>query len=143
MSITEPPQLQESTSEASFEKEVIKQSAMDSEEDFQDEYVPTQQGNSLREVVHIADSEKETSIFSSFKGIVVTTIALTEVGNGRVRFNEQDDNGLEGAFLKDISMVSDPDQVDEGKKSYIEPKIPSLNYLILPSLISMKRKSRI
>lgn len=45
----EPPQLQESTSsEASFKKEVIEQPTMDSEEDFQDEYVPTQQGNSLR-----------------------------------------------------------------------------------------------
>lgn len=121
MSITEPPQLQESTSsEASFDKEVIEQPTMDSEEDFQDEYIPTKQGNSLREEVHITDSEKETSVFSSFKGIVVTTIALTEVGNGRVRFNEQDDNGLEGAFLRDISMISDPDQVGEGKKHYIE-----------------------
>lgn len=93
-------------------------------EDFEDDPVLTAKGTAIEKGSEPAsatevelDRYSEKSIY--YKGIVVTTIAVTNVGNGKVTFNEHNSNSLEGVFLKDICMISNPNKVAIGEKQCI------------------------
>ena len=93
-------------------------------EDFEDDLVPTAEGTAIEKGSKPASAtEVELERFSKksiyYKGIVVSTIAVTNVGNGKVTFNEHGSNSLEGVFLKDICMISNPNKVAIGKKQCI------------------------
>lgn len=117
MSTAEPPAPESAQLSVSFSKDIsteITDNLSAEFEDFEDDPVPT---GTTMEKGSISDKISDKSIY--YKGIVVTTIAVTKVENGKVRFNEHNGNNLKGVFLKDICMISNPNKVPIGKKKRI------------------------